>query len=139
MSSFKSFKSFKEYLSDISYVSEYDPFIDEWDQFVDIENQTNSFRELSADQIFGKSKKVDILEPIQEIKKNKCSLAPIQSSITKQSIKPIKNNNINIYNTHIHLYLQQSKLNYNLDTKPNNKFYVVVIMCAYISFNFLFT
>lgn len=138
------FKSFKDYLLQISDDHEYDPFNDEWDQFVDIENQTIVFRELSADQIFRKTKKVEILKPIQEIeeieenKENNCSLAPIQSPF-KQSITSVKNDNINIYNTHIHLYLKKSKSTLDHDTKSNNKFYVVVIMCAYISFNFLFT
>ena len=141
-----SFKSFKDYLLQISDHHEYDPFNDDWDQFVDIENQTIVFRELPIDQIFRKSKKVDILESIQEIKEtnctldNNCTLAPIQPSI-KQSIKSVKDDNIKIYNTHIYLYLKKSKSNYNPDpdTKPNNKFYIVVIMCAYVSFNFLFT
>ena len=151
-----SFKSFKDYLLQISNDNDndndYDPFNDDWNQFVDIENQTIVFRELPADQIFRKSKKVDILEPIQEIKETKCakvcvnkltSIIPsIQPSI-KQSIKSVKDNNIKIYNTHIHLYLQHTKSKYdhthNFDTKPNNKFYIVVIMCAYVSFNFLFT
>lgn len=142
-----SFKSFKDYLLQISDDHDYDPFNDEWEQFVDIENQAIVFRELPIDQIFRKSKKVEILAPIQEIEENKCildnncNLAPICSSI-QSSIKQVKNDNINIYNTHIHLYLNKSKTNYdnhNLHTKPNNKFYVVVIMCAYISFNFLFT
>jgi hypothetical protein len=155
-----SIQSFKEYLFQISDDTHIDPYEEEWNQFVDIENQKFeiSFRELPVDKIFRNKShpvSVDILESINEnetlynTSTNKTTNRTTNKTINRTTNKTTnittnKPHNIYIHNTHYtHNVYNMNKLNdkYLHTEQPpslviDNRFYVVIILCAYVSVQF---
>jgi hypothetical protein len=133
-----SIKTFKEYLFQISVNSLIDPYEEEWDQFVDIENQKFeiSFRELPVDKIFRNKQQpvtVDILETIEENEiPNKSTNIYINNTQYTHNVYNVNNLNIKLNNKYLPMEQPPS-----LDI--DNRLYLVIIMCAYVSLQFLIT
>jgi len=138
-----SIQTFKQYLFQISVNEHIDPYEEEWNQFVDIENQKSeiSFRELPVDKIFRNKRQpltVDILEPINENKIRDNNTKTIDKTTNKTTNIYIHNtyNTHNTHNTHNmnHKYLSTEQPP-SLDV--DNRLYLVIIVCAYVSVQFL--
>jgi hypothetical protein len=162
-----SIQTFKEYLFQISNDTPVDPYEEEWNQFVDIENQKFeiNFRELRVDEIFRKKShpvSVDVLESIKENETlcdistnktinrttnritnritNKTTNTYIYNTITTINTTNTTNrtNNIYIHNTdnmkHKYLHTEQPP-----SLVIDNRIYVVIILCTYVSIQFLIT
>jgi hypothetical protein len=158
-----SIQTFKEYLFQISDNQPIDPYEEEWNQFVDIENQKFeiSFRELPVDKIFRNKRQyvtVDVLESINEnetlfdastnktndTSNNKTNDTSNNKTNDTSNNKTTNTSNIYIHNTHYtHNVYNMNKLNdkYLHTEQPpslvvDNRFYVVIILCAYVSVQF---